>query len=605
MQKRLTEFAIENLELLPGMIRDRFDLNRKYMMSLKNQDLLQNHYLEAGLWESSRRPEDCHWGWESPTCQLRGHFLGHWLSAAAVCYRADRDYEIKAKADTIVAELARCQQANGGRWVGSIPEKYLDWISKGRRVWAPQYTLHKTLMGLVDMYRYADNRQALEIACKFADWFYEWSGRFSREEFDDILDFETGGMLEVWADFYAITGDGKHLELLRRYERPRLFEPLLQGKDVLTNMHANTTIPEVLGAARAWEVTGEERWFRIVEAYWDQAVTKRGCFCTGGQTSGEIWTPPFRFSDRLGDKTQEHCVVYNMMRLADFLLRWTGKPEYADYWERNLYNGVLSQQHPETGMVSYFLPLEAGGRKRWGTPTDHFWCCHGTLVQAQTSYSRSIFYQVERGLCISQYIPARLSWKAGGVEVSLEQTVSYQTGDNVAINEINLSQKTRPQNTRVDYRIKCRQPVEFTLSFRVPWWVAGDVVLDINGDTKQVRAEPSSLLNIDRQWSDDKLTVWFPKRLTAVPLPDCPDMVAFIDGSAVLAGLTDRETRLYGSTEEPESILRPDNVREWWHWLSGYRTRNQEQNIRFKPLYEITDEAYTVYFPVVQGSRLD
>ena len=153
----------------------------------------------------------------------------------------------------------------------------------------------------------------------------------------------------------------------------RLFDPLLAEEDVLTNMHMNTTIPEVQGAARAWEVTGEPRWRQIVDAYWRSGVTEHG------QTNGEVWSPPNALSSRLGFHTQEHCTVYNMMRLADTLLRWSDDPHYADYWERNLWNGILAQQHPETGMIAYFLPLYAGAEKVWGTPTEDFWCCHGSL----------------------------------------------------------------------------------------------------------------------------------------------------------------------------------------------------------------------------------
>jgi len=358
MSTILKDFPYSSVELLPGQLQKKVEENRKYLLSLKSDNLLQNHYFEAGLWSYSNRPEDIHWGWESPTSQLRGHFLGHWLSAAARMVAATGDTEVTGKADRIVSELSRCQKENGGEWVGSIPEKYLDWVSAKKTVWAPQYTLHKTFMGLLEMYRLAGNKQALDIAVSWAGWFYRWSGQFTQEQFDDILDYETGGMLEIWADLYEITGCSEHYELLRRYYRRRLFDPLVEGVDVLTNMHANTTIPEVLGAARAYEVTGEQRWRDIVEAYWRSAVTERGTYCTGGQNSGEIWTPPHKMSSRLGDKNQEHCTVYNMMRLAEFLFKWTGDPCYADYWERNLYNGIMAQGYWEGFFFRQTLPIQ-------------------------------------------------------------------------------------------------------------------------------------------------------------------------------------------------------------------------------------------------------
>ena len=194
------------VKLLPGLFQHRFSLNRQYMISLKTENLLQNFYLEAGLWNPRNHADDIHGGWEAPTCQLRGHFLGHWLSAAATIAANTGDQEIKGKADFIVSELARCQQENGGEWVGSIPEKYLDWVARGKQVWAPHYTLHKTLMGLWDMYDIGGNAQALEILLKWAHWFHRWSGQFSQEKMDDILDVETGGMLEVWANLYGLTG---------------------------------------------------------------------------------------------------------------------------------------------------------------------------------------------------------------------------------------------------------------------------------------------------------------------------------------------------------------------------------------------------------------
>lgn len=354
-----------------------------------------------------RRAIDWHWGWESLTSEVRGHFLGHWLSATAHLGREDAG--IATKARHVVSELGRCQQANGGEWVGSFPPRYLDRISAGTFVWDPQYTLHKIIMGLLDQHVVAGNAQALEIVDAFATWFLRWTDPMDRVQLDDLLDWETGGLLEVWADLYALTGKPEHLELMRRYDRPRFFDPLLAGHDVLTNKHANTQIPEILGAARAWEVTGEQRWRDIVEAFWDAAVTPRGTYCTGGSTCGEVWQPPHQLSARL-NSVQEHCTVSNMMRLAEVLFRWTGDRTYAAHWEANLANGVLAHQHPDTGMPTYFLPLAAGSTKTWGRPTEDFWCCHGTVVQAHASQSAAAVLTGADEIVVAQYLAADFAW---------------------------------------------------------------------------------------------------------------------------------------------------------------------------------------------------
>jgi len=595
------------VKLLPGLFKTRQELNRRYMVSLRNDNLLQNFYQEAGLWSPQFRhvdptgPEagnDIHWGWESPTCQLRGHFLGHWLSAAAYAWASTGDAELKGKADAIVAELARCQFENGGQWVGSIPTTYLDWIARGKSVWAPHYTLHKTLMGLVDMYSVGGNLQAFKVLENFAAWFHTWSGRFDRQKFNDILDYETGGMLEAWADLYGITHQQKHLELLHRYDRPRLFDRLLAGEDPLTNHHANTTIPEAQGAARAFEVTHDNRWKEIALAYWKSAVTDRGCYCTGGQTSGEVWSPPHALSARLSDTTQEHCVVYNMIRLADYLLRWTGDPTFGDYIERNLYNGILAQQNPQNGMVAYFLPLRAGGRKVWSTPTNDFWCCVGSLVQAQTRHERYIYYQSGKTLLVNQYIPSELDWAADGqpvkVRLQIDPEASYRNvhqGDDPG---------HRPNRLVVKLEVDSAAQTEFTVRLRVPWWVAGSPDVSINGSPVPASElqNAGGIVEIRRIWASDTVRIVFPKQLKVCPLPDAPGTVAFMDGPVVLAGLVDSEQALEADLSKPESVLVPDNEREWAVWLGGYRTAGQDRNLRFIPLYEVVDQPYTVYFPI-------
>ncbi len=596
----LREITPGQVRLLPGPFERSTELNRRYLLSLGSEQLLQNFYLEAGLWSpifgptSDEESQRVHWGWESPTCQLRGHFLGHWLSAAARRAAAYGDQELKAKADRIISELARCQEANGGEWAASIPEKYFHWIAQGRRVWAPHYTVHKTFMGLVDMHRLAGNRQALEVAERFARWFHRWTSGFSRQQMDDILDVETGGMLEAWADLYGITHSPNYLELVERYDRPRLFDRLLAGEDPLTNRHANTTIPEAQGAARVYELTGEPRWRRIVEAYWRSAVDGRGFYCTGGQTDGEIWGPPHDLAARLSDRTQEHCTVYNMIRLADYLLRWTGEVGYADYIERNLYNGILAQQNRNTGMVAYFLPLRPGGRKIWSHPTRDFWCCVGTLVQAHTLHDRYTWYESSDGLAVAQYIASQIDWTREGVPVRVTLRLDPQTQGYSSL--LRDDPVHRPSAWIVEISVEAEREVPFELALRVPWWVDGSAVVRVNGETEAASTPPSSWIRLRRSWKDDRVQLTLPKRVQAVPLPGSPDLAAFMDGPVVLAGLSSEERELRYRGNDPASILVPDAEREWATWLSGFRATGQERGLRFRPLFEITDEPYTVYF---------
>lgn len=609
MKQAFRSFPLGAVKLLPSMFMDRCAVNREYLLSLNNRNLLQNHYLEAGLLSGYFGPtimpenknagwrfEDFHWGWESPTSHFRGHFLGYWLSAMARTYAATEDPEVKIKADRVVTELGRCQAENGGEWVGPIPEKHFKWAlervtgcktTRHRTVYPPHYIVHTTMMGLFEMYSLAGNEQSLEILLRWADWFHRWSSQLSREQMDNILDLENGAMLEFWADLYSVTGKQEHLDLVNRYYRTHLFEPLLAGEDVLANKHANSTIPEAQGAARAWEVTGDQRWRDVAEAYWRQAVTERGAYCTGGQTSGEVWSPPFELAARLGDRTQEFCVVYNMMRLSEYLLRWTGDVTYADYWERNLYNGVLAQQHPQTGMVAYFLPLRAGGAKEWSTPTMSFQCCLGTIVQASAAHGRNVYFEDDDGLAVCQYIPTELSWQRSGTHVRVKQTEDRQT-----------QAMRRPGSWAFDLEIECDQPLEFTLKLRLPWWLDGQPTITVDGKPEPATSPAPGFHSLRRTWTREQVHIDLPKRLASCPLPGGLDTLAFIDGPVVLAGLCEEERALYGDEQAPETILVADDERQWDRWMRSYRTRNQERGMKFIPLYDVRDERYTVYFPV-------
>lgn len=609
------------MELREEELLRREQRNRKYMMDLKSENLLLNYNLEAGRYTAAFFPEGIHGGWEAQTCQLRGHFLGHWLSAAAMRYHASGDGEIKAKADAIVHQLALCQEENGGQWVGAIPEKYLYWIGRGKQVWAPQYNLHKILMGLVDQYELAGNQEALAVADRFADWFCQWSAGYTREQFDDILDFETGGMLEVWAQLLQHTGAEKYRTLLQRYYRQRLFTPLLEGKDVLTNMHANTTIPEVLGCARAYEVTGEQRWRDIVEAYWKLAVDQRGQYATGGQTSGEIWSAPQALGARLGDKNQEYCTVYNMLRLADYLLRWTGDARYADYIEMGIYNGLMAQaywhrfktngQHydtPDEGLLTYFLPLAPGSKKGWASETQDFFCCHGTLVQGNAAWERGILYQEGSQLYLSQYFDFSASLEVAGQPVRLSMARDTLTGSFHLSSTSSARQNIHENTAKYPHHPDCRvevlsieteAPVEFSLWVRVPWWVKGEAVLAVNGQEVRRVSAGAGFVELRRLWSDgDTLRVTLPQGVTTWSLPEDPHMAAFLYGPVLLAGLCGEERQLLVPSEDAASVLTHDGEREWGAWRDTFKTVGQERGIRFIPMYQVGYESYTTYFPL-------
>jgi hypothetical protein len=291
-----------------------------------------------------------------------------------------------------------------------------------------------------------------------------------------------------------------------------------------------------------------------------------------------------------------------MIRLADYLLRWTGDVEYAEYIERNLYNGILAQQNPRDAMVAYFLPLEPGAQKKWSTPTATFSCCQGTVVQAHATHTERAYYQNEEGLVITQYVPSKVSWEWKGRPVSLALETPAQCNGPRMYSQAYLEGNdpvTRPGSIVHTLRISCDKPVEFALSLRLPGWLAGKAGITVNGKAEKVSGKVPGYHEIRKKWkNDDSLRIEFPRKLTTCPLPDAPNVVAFMDGPVVLAGLVLDDVVLKGDPAKPEEILLPYGGRDWENWRTDYRTRGLEHNVRFVPLNEVVDERYTVYFPV-------
>lgn len=601
----LHQLEVGKVHLEPSLFRERATVNRNYLMELNTQGLLQNFYLEAGIVMPGLQVlEDpatalLHWGWDAPTCQLRGHFLGHWMSAAAMLVATDDDIELKAKLTHIVDELAKCQELNGGQWIGSIPEKFFDKLERDEYVWSPQYVMHKTLLGLMHAYQYAKIEKALTILDHAADWYLTWTKKMESVNPHAVYSGEEGGMLEVWATLYELTGSDKYQTLADRYSHPSMFTKLSEGKDALTNCHANASIPWAQGAAKMYELTGDIKWRTLVELFWKNAVTDRGEYCTGGQGAGEYWVPPHMQGQFIGERNQEFCTVYNMVRLADYLYRFTGDTVYADYIERNLYNGFLAQQNKETGMPTYFLPMRAGSRKKWGSRTRDFWCCHGTMVQSQTIYPSLCYYldDAANRLVVSQYIPSAARFEKDGDTVEITQHVDMKYYNAQAF----FDEKDDSQMSRWLLKFNIQANSRFTLALRMPCWLKESPTVTVNGETQQALSINNGYLELDRTWGNDELTIYLPPALQFAPLPDMPQIAAVMEGPIVLAGLCDADRGLYmdASAVDAENVLSPryEHTYSVFPWQQSlYRTINQPENVTFIPLYDVTDEQYTIYF---------
>ena len=600
----IRDYKTNEVKVTESLFRRRMDVNIAYLRELDDTSLLQNYYFEAGiiipgmmtLEDPSKA--NLHWGWESPTCQLRGHFLGHYMSAAAAIVANDGDVILSAKLKHIVSELKRCQELNGGKWAGPIPEKFFEVLTTDRYIWSPQYTIHKLLMGLLDTYKYTGNEEALEVLSGMADWFIDWTEDMKKRMPDAIYKGEQAGMLELWADAFAVTGDDRYKTLAEAYKGQGLFKQIKAGKDALTDEHSNASIPIIQGAAKMYELTGDEDWKKIVFEFWKSAVTDRGMFATTGANAGEFWIPPMKLGEYRGDRGQEFCTVYNMVRVADYLFKWTGDSQYSDYIERCVYNAFLAQQNRDTGMPTYFLPMTTGSKKKWATKRNDFWCCQGTMIQAETRYPE-IIYAVDddaKTLYVNQYIPSVLEGKVGDTRLKVVQTLNMKNYEvQTLFDEHGGCEKSR---WKMRFEISAENGAdigEITFAFRLPVWVAAEP--EVNAGNAKVET-CGGYIKVSGV-NGDVIDLTFPSKVRAERLPDMPHQAAFVDGPIVLAGLTEDIDVIEGDFEKPEEFLDPvsEHLYDTFVWLqNNYRTKKQNKNFKLIPLYDVQDESYTLYF---------
>ncbi len=589
--KAVQPFTLNQVSLLDGPFKDAMETNRKYLHLLPSDRLLHMFRLTAGF-SSSAEPLG---GWEDPHCELRGHFTGgHYLSASAQMCAATGDDELKSKANAMVEELSRCQKANGGGYLSAYPTELFKRLRNRQNVWAPFYTYHKIMAGHFDMYRHLGNEQALETAEKMAHWAGAWAKDIPDVQMQRILYVEYGGMQEVLANLYGATGKEEYLALSHRFDHHSFFDPLADHQDRLQGLHANTHVPQVIGAARRYELEHDRRDREISDFFWHD-VTSRRCYCTGGTSNYEHWrTPPGILASQLSNQTQECCVEYNTLKLTRHVYSWTGDPAMMDYYERTLFNSRLGTQHPTNGMKMYFMPMAAGWWKFFSQPYDSFWCCVGTGVEEFSKFANSIFWHDGNEIYVNLFIPSELDWKEKGIRLRQE------------------TQFPEEESTALTFR--SARPVRMALNIRVPWWVGKDVTVKINGKSHEVKAVPSSYVRLHRKWKDgDKVEISLPMNLHADAMPDDGTIQAAMYGPLVLAGRLGKgdltSDKMYGGNNHipkgkpasaPEIQAAKSGVTSWVEKVDGepltFQTVGQKQALSLIPLNRLFGEHYAVYW---------
>src|SRR5262245_623021 len=590
-------FDLNRVRLHPGPFLDALEVNRRFLLAQDENRLLHTFRLTAGL-PSTAEPLG---GWEAPVNELRGHYLGHYLSALAKMSQSVGDAELKARGDRIVTALAACQDRIGNGYLSAFPEEFFDRLRDGKPVWAPFYTLHKIMAGMLDMHTLTGNAQALEVLQGMARWTGRWAQPLGDEHMARGLEREYGGMSEVLYNLAAVTGRDNHRELAHRFDHERFFTPLAQGRDELKGLHANTNIPKVIGAARRYELTGEQRYRRIEEYFWRQ-VTNQRAYCTGGTSNGEGWaTDPGVLSTELSGETQEDCTTYNMLKLTRHIFGWTADPACADYYERALFNGILGSQHPRDGEKLYYVNLAAGLWKLFGTPTQDYWCCTGTMSESFSELGGSIYFQDDAGVYVNLFIASDLNWSERGVHIV---------------------QETRfPDESGTTLRIRAPKPVRFALRVRVPYWAQGGSA-SLNGRVLDGFAGPGGYFVLDRTWRNgDSLAIKLPMSMHLHPMPDDPTLAAVMYGPLVLAGrfgtdgLTPEVLRAEPTKPRtvPEYKDKPRPALElctqgaqpstWIKRTSDraldFRTSGQARDVTLVPFHTLFDERYAVYWRLV------
>lgn len=602
---RAESFDLKDVRLLPGRFRDNMMRDSAWMVSIEVGRLLHSFRTNAGVFagrEGGYMTVKKLGGWESLDCELRGHTTGHLLSAYGLMYAATGSDVFRLKGDSLVRGLAEVQEALGNGYLSAFPEELINRNLRGTGVWAPWYTLHKLFSGLMDQYLYADNAQALEVVKKMGDWAYRKLKPQTEEVRRKMIRNEFGGINESFYNLYALTGNEDYRWLAEYFYHNDVIDPLKELKDDLGTKHTNTFIPKVIAEARNYELTRSGTSRELSEFFWHTMIDHH-TFAPGCSSDKEHFFDPQKMSAHLSGYTGETCCTYNMLKLSRHLFCWTGDEAVASYYERALYNHILGQQDPESGMVCYFLPLLSGAHKVYSTRENSFWCCVGSGFESHAKYGEAIYYRNDRGIYVNLFIPSTVNWSEKGI--TLRQETAF------------------PSEEKTVITIKAERPVQTTVYLRYPSW-SGRPSVYVNGRKQSVRQKPGSYIALTRQWQEgDRIEAVYPMQVRIETTPDNPGKGALLYGPLVLAG--ERGTE---GMHSPAPFSNPKLYNDYYtydfHVPAGLPTTLQVdmkhpertllrdgKELKFttaqgdviRPLYDLHRQRYVVYWDMVEGGR--
>lgn len=595
---------MNSVELENSMFKESQELGMEYILDMDVDRLLAPSFEMANLptpngavryggWEKKGASN---WGWSADTFTLAGHTLGHWMSATAVMYASTGNEELKEKLDYAVNQLKYIQDTTKSGYIGGCNIETFEKCFNGDKNWAnnywvPWYGVHKIYQGLLDAYVYTENSEALDVCVNFANWAMDGLNKMTDAQVQDMLNVEYGGMNDVFAELYNLTGREEYLVTAKRFTHDKILNPLANETDNLTGLHANTQIPKIIGAAEIFEQDSEkyQSYGKAAKFFWNSVVNNRS-FVIGGNSVSEHFES--LGLESLHHKTSESCNTYNMLKLTEHLFDWEHDSKYMDYYEKALYNHILGTQDPETGNKMYFVSLLQGHYRIYGTKYDSFWCCTGTGMENAGRYSKCIYYKDADEMYVNLYIPSSVKWEEKGLEFKMETNYPYD--DTVRINVTEGSGNAK-------------------IKLRVPSWAKKGVTATFDGKT--YKKDSSGYLEIDGEFEKgDVIELTIPMDIE-IYNSRTANQIVFMYGPVVLAAplgtknfpndTVEKETGLDTTTTDvPYITYEGDSIDDLieivdrskltfkinGEYLSG------NEDVLLKPFYEIHHEFHNVYW---------